>query len=371
MTVSRSGAVEADAPDKRSETGATTGGYRSNGSLTVAHIGLAVFAGVAVLYLGREILMPAATAVVLGLVLRPACRRLNRWRIPYPVSALGLVLSITAVFGAAAYGLKEPAAQWLREAPGSLRLLEYRVLDFKRSIAEVREATQQVGHLGEVGDEREQQVIVQKKDLPGQLFAELQEATAGVFTALLMLFFILGWGDRLYRNLVNALPGFANRRVTVAITQEIELFVSSYLATITLINALLGGVVALVMHLFGMPNPVLWGVLAALLNFVPYLGPAVTAVVLTFVAVLTYSSLGQALLVPAAFLVITALEGYVITPMAVGSRLTLNPLVIFLSLVFWFWVWGVIGVLLTVPLLVCIKVIIKHVAGDDVARILE
>jgi predicted PurR-regulated permease PerM len=122
----------------------------------------------------------------------------------------------------------------------------------------------------------------------------------------------------------------------------------------------------------GMPNPVLWGVMAGVNNYVPYLGSAITALVLGFVAVLSFPSLPEALLVPAVFLVITSIEGYIITPMAIGRRLTLNPLLIILSLIFWFSIWGVIGTLLTVPVLMCAKVVFERVdALNGAARILD
>lgn len=338
---------------------------------SLAAIGLLIVGGLLALHLGRVILMPLATALLLSLVLRPILRRLDAWHVPHPVSAFALVLAITAAVVTAVYGLKDPASQWLREAPSSLRQLEYRMGDVKESIAEVREATKQVEELSQVGDTPPPVVVVEEQDLPSQIFIELRQAAMGVFMALLMLFFILGWGRQFYRNLVLAQPKFASRRAVVAIADDIQHFVATYLATITLINIGLGAVVAAVLYLLGMPNPILWGVLAAMLNYIPYLGPTVMALVLAFVALMTYPTLGEALLIPAVFLAITSLEGYIITPLAVGSRLSLNPLVIFVSLVFWFWMWGIIGGLLTVPLLVCIKVVVKHVADERVARILE
>jgi predicted PurR-regulated permease PerM len=213
-------------------------------------------------------------------------------------------------------------------------------------------------------------VVVEDSNLDTQLLIKTQAVAVGIFTTLVLLFFILGWGDRLYRNVVNALPHFREQRQAVLIAHEVESAITAYLATITIINMLLGIVVGGAMYLLGMPNPVLWGVMAGVNNYVPYLGPAITAAVLGFVALLSYPTVAEALLVPGVFLVITSLEGYVITPMAVGHRLTLNPMLIMLSLLFWFWMWGVVGALLTVPALVCLKVILERV-DPPVARILD
>jgi predicted PurR-regulated permease PerM len=168
------------------------------------------------------------------------------------------------------------------------------------------------------------------------------------------------------------LPHFREQRQAVIVVREIENSITTYLATITLINIVLGGVVGLLMYLLGMPNPVLWGVLAGVLNYIPYVGPAATTAILALVALLTFPELSDALLPPGLFLLITTLEGYVVTPAAVGNRLTLNPLVIFLTLIVWFWMWGVVGALLTVPLLVCAKAVLERShSGTALARILD
>ncbi|MFN2329991.1 MAG: AI-2E family transporter [Chromatocurvus sp.] len=326
----------------------------------------------AVLYLGQPVLLPLATALLLSFLLRPIARRLQRWHVPLPASAFLLVSLFAGILGLGIYSLGGPASEWLKDAPLALRQLQYRIADMKGSIEEVKQATQEVEKLGKVGERETPAVVVKGGDLSDTLLLQTQEAAVGMFTTLILLFFILGWGERLYRNVVNTLPRFHNQRQVVEIAQEIEDSVTKYLTTITVINLTLGVVVSGAMYVMEVPNPVLWGVVAALFNYVPYLGPAVTAVILGFVALLTFEGIGEALLVPAVFLTITSLEGYVITPLAVGSRLTLNPLIIFLSLVFWFWMWGIVGSLLTVPILVCIKVTLDRVGTQKtLARVLD
>lgn len=334
--------------------------------------GLLFIAVMSVLYVGRPVLLPLAVAFLLSLVLRPVVRRLSRLAVPPPLSALLLVMFLGGAIGYGIYSLGEPAEQWLDELPRSLHQLQYRMRSLKESFTRFQVATEEVSKLGKGAADEGKEVVVKKADLNGQVLLQTREAATGIFTTLVLLFFVLGWGERLYRNLVNILPHFRDQRQAVLIAQEVENAVTVYLATITVINLLLGAVVGGVMYLMDMPNPMLWGVMAGVNNYIPYLGPAITALVLTFVALLSYPTITEALLVPGVFLVITSLEGYVITPMAVGHRLTLNPLLIMLSLVFWFWMWGVVGALLTVPALVCVKVIFERVeALNPVARILD
>jgi len=340
--------------------------------LSYACIGLLVLAILAVLRVGRSLLLPLAVALLLSFVLRPIARRLAHWHLPFPVSAFLLVAVISGVIGYGIYSLGEPARQWLEEAPGSLRELQYRIEALKLPVEKVQEATEQMEKLGQVGRQDSQTVVIQEEGLDDQLLIETRQATAGILTTLLILFFLLGWGDRMYRNLVSILPHFRNQRQVVLIAQEIQSAIATYLGTITLINLGLGAAVTLMLYLMDMPNPVLWGVMTALLNYVPYLGPALTAVVLTLIALLSYPSFSEALLVPLLFLAMTSVEGYIITPLTVGSRLTLNPLLILLSLLFWFWMWGMVGALLTVPILVCIKVTMDRLqSAKPFARLLD
>ncbi|MGD2074005.1 MAG: AI-2E family transporter, partial [Gammaproteobacteria bacterium] len=308
--------------------------------IRIAVWGLVAIAVLAVLYVAQPVLLPLAAAFLLSFVLRPISRALGRLGSPAPLSALLLVALLGGGVVYGIYRLGEPAEQWLNEAPRSLQQLQYRLRSLKKSITRVQSATEEVSRLGKGGEEASKEVVVEDSNLDSQLLIKTQEVAVGLFTTLVLLFFILGWGDRLYRNVVNALPHFREQRRAVLIAHDVESAITVYLGTITLINIVLGVVVGGLMYLMGMPNPVLWGVMAGVNNYVPYLGPAITAAVLAFVALLSYPSVAEALLVPGAFLIITSLEGYIITPMAVGRRLTLNPLLIMLSLLFWFWMWG-------------------------------
>src|SRR5688572_23889655 len=178
---------------------------------------------------------------------------------------------------------------------------------------------------------------------------------------VVLLYFLLASGDLFLRKLIHVLPRFGDKKRAIEIARQTEHHISTYLSTVTLINIALGVVVGVAMHLAGMPNPVLWGVTAGLLNFVPYLGALVTAGVLTLVSILTFDSLGRAMVAPLIFLGINAIEGYLVTPMLLGRRLTLNPVAIFLGLIVWGWIWGIAGALLAVPILATFKIFCDNI----------
>lgn len=334
--------------------------------------GLFALAVMAALYFGRPVFLPLAMAFLLSFVLRPVVRKICELGVPAPATAFLMVCSLAGTLTFAAIHLKEPAMQWLEETPESLQQLHTRIRLLKQPIAEVREATEKLSELGNDVKAKTTEIVVRNGGMDDQFIAAASDAAVAAFTTMIFLFFILGWGDRLFRNVVNALPNFHEQRRAVVVARDVESAIAIYLFTITLINIGLGAVVALVLYTLGMPNPLLWGVMAAVLNYIPYIGTVITASVLGFVALITFPSLGEAMLIPAVFLAITTIEGYLITPAALGNQLTLNPLLIFLSLVLWYAMWGVIGALLTVPILVVIKVILERLeTGSHLARILD
>jgi len=178
---------------------------------------------------------------------------------------------------------------------------------------------------------------------------------------IVLLYFLLASGDLFLRKLIKVLPTLKDKKRAVEIAREIENNVSTYLFTVTLINIAVGVAVGLGVWLLKMPNPILWGVLAYVLTYIPYLGSAVGIGVLSVAALLAFDDLGHALAVPAVYAVVSFLEGNFITPLVLGRRLTLNPVVIFLGLLFWFFLWGIPGALMAVPILAIFKIVCDHV----------
>ena len=193
------------------------------------------------------------------------------------------------------------------------------------------------------------------------LISQTWEFVFGLATMLILLYFLLASGDLFLRKVLNVLPKLHNKKQAVEIARNVERHISTYLYTIVAINFCLGALVGSAMYFLDMPNPFLWGVMAGLLNFILYLGPTVGIIIVALVASITFDNPYQIILPPLAYFIINGLEGNFITPMIVGRRLLLNPVVIFLALLFWGWIWGIPGALIAVPIVVIFKIICDNV----------
>jgi predicted PurR-regulated permease PerM len=201
------------------------------------------------------------------------------------------------------------------------------------------------------------------------LFGGTTAFVSEAIVVMVLLYFLLASGDLFLRKLIKVLPTFKDKKRAVEIAREMERNISTYLFTVTLINVGVGVAVGVGVGLLGMPNPVLWGVLAFVLTYIPYLGAIVGIGILGLAALLVFDDVGQALAVPAVYMVVSFLEGNFVTPLVLGRRLTLNPVVIFVGLLFWFFLWGIPGALLAVPILAVFKIVCDHV--DTLAPIGE
>jgi predicted PurR-regulated permease PerM len=204
-------------------------------------------------------------------------------------------------------------------------------------------------------------VQVEKPSLLEQLLFRTWDLTLNAALVIVLLHFLLASGDLFLRKLIRVLPRFEDKKRVVYISREIETSISRYLVTQALINAGLGTAGGIAFWLLGMPDPVLWGVLGAVLNFIPFVGAATTIGVVFAVASASFPTLKQSLLPPLAYLVLGVLEGSVISPYIQGRRLLLNPVVLFMGLTFWGWLWGIAGALLAVPMLVMLKIFCDHI----------
>ncbi len=326
-----------------------------------AVVGLFVLALLGALYVARVVVLPIVLAVMLGLLLAPAVRFLRRLHVPRWIAAGVVVAGLVAVVGGGVYYLASPAADWMDRAPRSLRKLEAKVRQIKEPVAKVNRATQEVERITDVGGKKTREVEVAGKSLSGNLMDFTATVASAGAVMLVLLYFLLASGDVFLRKAAGVLPTQRHRTRMLSIARRVEHSISMYLFTITLINTCLGILVGLGLWWLDMPNPVLWGVMAGLLNFVPYLGAVVGVSVVALVALLTFDSVGAALAPPALYLTLTAIEGSFVTPTIVGRRLTLNPLIIFVGIIFWGWMWGVVGALLAVPLIATVKIVCDHV----------
>ena len=273
------------------------------------------------------------------------------------------MLLILAVFGTIVglgAAIAGPASTWAAKLPEGIPRLQERLSFLQAPINTLQRFLQQVEDYGQPAG-APAAVSEGRSTLMTKLFTGTRNFASGFFTTILFLLFLLVSGDTFLRRLVEILPSFSNKRQAVDISQQIESDISAYLVTITLMSAAVGIATAMVMWLTGVGDPILWGAVAFLLNFVPILGPIFGVVIFLLAGLLTNDTLWQALLPAGLYLGIHLIEGETITPMLLAKRFTLNPVLVIISLVFWFWMWGAPGAILSVPMLAITKIICDRV----------
>jgi len=322
--------------------------------------GLFLLAAFYTLAVGRTFFLPIVLAVLLSFLLRPLVRGLKRLFIPHALGAGIILLALLGGVGFGAYELAAPAAQWFETAPQNLRKIERRLRDLKKPVQTVSQATEQMARMAQVGKNPVQTIAVQPASWGERLWSQTVDIATGAVVVLILLYFLLASGDRFLDKLARVVRGVEGERRGGKIARLIEREISSYLATITGINLVKGAVVWGITAWVGLPNPLLWGALAAALNYIPYLGPLSTMVILAGVGLLTFDDLGKAFLAPGLFFAFDLLEAYLITPLIMGKRFSLNTIMLFLGLTFWGWLWGIAGALLAVPILVVTRILCGH-----------
>jgi len=320
--------------------------------------GLFALGVLAALYVASSVILPVVFALVLNLRLQPAVRLLGRLHLPRAVGALlAVLLVIGAIVGLVA-ALSVPAATWAERLPEGIPRLEAHLQVMKGPIQALQKVIQQAEQVADAPPSRGSIVSVRRDlGITGALFAGTRSVLDGLFTTVLVLYFLLVAGNIFLRRIVEILPTFSNKRQAVDISQQIQEDISAYLVTITAMNAAVGVTTAVAMYLCGLGDPLLWGTTAFLLNFIPILGPLFGVCIFVLVGMLSFESLWWALLPPALYFGIHLIEGESLTPMLLARRFTLNPVLIILSLVFWFWMWGMLGAILAVPMLAILKII--------------
>ncbi|WP_404386430.1 AI-2E family transporter [Caenispirillum salinarum] len=327
-----------------------------------ALIGLFVLAIFATLYVASALFIPIALAILFRLLLMPPVRKLSRLGLPRAAGAGLVVLLLVGALGGAAASLAAPASAWLDRAPTSMVVLRMRLAEIRKPLDEIREATEKMTEATQSDEEQATPEVVVRQ--PGWAESVLSQAGTVVASAALMLvllYFMLATGDSLLRSMLRRSKRRGERKRTVEMFRRAEQDISAYLITVTLINLALGIVTGIAMWALGMPTPMLWGALAAITNFVPFLGAAATLAVIGVVSLLTFSQISLAIIPPLVFFALTTLEGQFITPSLIGRRLTISPVAVFLALMVWGWMWGIPGMLLAVPMLATFKLVCDSV----------
>ena len=325
---------------------------------------LAVVGISVVIYFGKDIVMPIALGLLITLTLTPPVRWLRRRGLPAGIAAVTVVLLVGGAVGAGAWFLSEPVNDLVATAPEVGERIKERMRDVESSVGSMQEISDQVDEIANEDDGDAVQVVtIKQPGLVSSATSSLASGLTSLAVALVFALFMLGSGDLFYEKIVAVMPRLADKKKALRIVHDVEGNVSRYLFTITLINAGLGIAIGTGLYLYGMPGAALWGVIAAVMNFLPFVGALVGAGLLAAISLGHYEGLLAALIPPAIYLSCTTIEGNVLTPLIVGRRLEINVVAVFLAVAVWGWFWGIAGALMAVPLLVVFKVLCDYVGG--------
>ncbi|MGI9040209.1 MAG: AI-2E family transporter [Gemmatimonadales bacterium] len=326
----------------------------------VALVGLFILAVLYTLHFAQAFILPIVLAILLDFLLSPVVRALRRIGLPEPLGAAILVIALLAVLGYGVYRLAGPAAAWVARAPESIATVKQRLRSSGGAMEQVTRAAEEVEQATDL-DDSTPEVQIKGPSLSKQLFGGTAAFASAATVVIFLTYFLLAVGDLFLQKMVTVLPQFKDKKTAVRIARETEAQISIYLFTATLINVGVGVAVGVGLALLGMPNPVLWGVVAGVLNFVPYLGATAMTVILGLAALLTFEDTTQALLVPAVPIVVNMIEGNFLTPMIQGKRMRMNTVALFIGLVFWWYLWGIPGAILAVPMMAAMKIMCDHI----------
>jgi len=319
--------------------------------------GLFILALLAALYVASPIVLPVVLAIVLKLFLQPLVRLTDRLGVPHGVGAALAIVLLVLALAALISGVASPAAAWAGKLPGAIPKIQQQLAFLARPIGSLEWMLGQLQDVTGFNASVPQGPSVHSLNVMGALFSGTTTVAAGLFTTLVVLFFLLVSGETFMRRFVEILPSFAEKRQAVEITLDIERNVSAYLITVTLINLVVGALTLCIMWATGVENPLLWGLIAFVVNFVPILGPMVALVIFLMAGVLSLGVTWWALLPVGLYFLIHVLEGEIVTPMLMARRFTINPVAVILALLFWYWMWGVPGAILAVPMLAITKIV--------------
>lgn len=327
-------------------------------------IGIFILLTVSALYFARAFFMPVILAFLLALTLTPIMRFLRKHGIPDVLSATLLVLLSGFVIASAGYLLSGPVIDLINNSSSIGTQLTDRLAQLKRPLDRIVEISHQLSALTETSQEPGvQRVSVAPSGVLSSAAGNVLSAGTSITIVFVLSLFLLASGTLFYEKIVQSFTSLSQKKRALRVVYDVEREISHYLLTVAVINVGLGTVIALGLWGLGMPNPQVWGAAAALLNFLPYVGALITLMLVTVIALISFDSIAYALLAPSFVLLCDIVEGQFVTPVMVGRRLEINAVAIFIAIAFWSWLWGFIGALMAVPLLVVIKVFCDHFDG--------
>lgn len=329
------------------------------------------------LYIGRNLFVPIAVAIFAYLTLRPVTACCSKIGIPSAVSAAIVMLVLGLLIGGGGYLLSGPAQEMVAEAPEAMNVAKKKLRFVFDRIESVNQATEEISTAAEVSESPEEKPVpVEIKQPAWSTNDTIVSGTGNMVSffsiAAVLLYFLMASGDSLLRNIIRALPTFSSKRRFVEAVDNVQDALSSYLAQVTAINAGLGVAVGVAMWLLGVPSPLLWGVIAMVLNSIPIVGALCGVAMVFFVSLVTFEQGSYAFVVAGTYLALTSIEGQFITPSIIGRSMKMNSVLVFLSIVVWGWLWGVMGVFLAVPFLIAMMMASeKCEAMSGIAKLLS
>jgi predicted PurR-regulated permease PerM len=336
----------------------------------------------ALFYFAHTAFVPVVMAILFTLILSPPVEALHRYGLPRSLAAVVVLLILAVAAGFAVDLLRVPAQTWWATAPQTIRTIERKLRPASALVGKIEMLTDSAGQMAQLpaapppakpsaatqeassssppASRPAPPAAAAPSNVALYVFTEMHSVLVSAVAVIIVTLFGLAGGPPMLARMTAALARDLNSSHTLRVIDAVRGEISRYYVTIALINVGLGLATAAVTMLLGMPNPLLWGAVAAVLNFVPYVGPAITLVLLTVVAFVTFDSIGHVLAVAGSFLAISTVEGQIVQPLFIGHRLELNPIIVFLALWFWGWFWGIPGIIIAVPSLIALKVVAEH-----------
>jgi predicted PurR-regulated permease PerM len=349
------------APADPGSTPATDQRPRASG----AQVLLATLASLLALWATREVLIPLLLAMFFALIGNPIIRGLKRMYVPRFVGGLLVIGVGLGAAGMMVNQLAEPASVWVHQAPAELHQLAPKLRALLRPVQEANTAAQSIAQAASSGGAKPVQVIRTEVNDPWSAFLATPRWIAAVLAVVLLTYFFMVYGEDFQKKAIAMLSTRQQKRVTADILMAIEIEVSRYVLTITVINFIVGALLAGILFAIGLPlqQALLWGTAAAILNFAPYVGPMIGVALMLLMGFVTFQGLFASLLPAMVYLGLHVLEGEIVTPIILGRRMAISPLVLILSLMVCSWLWSVAGLLLAVPMMVCVKIVLSKLDG--------
>lgn len=327
-------------------------------------VGIFILMAIYALYFAKAFFMPVILAFLLALTLTPIVRFLRKHGMPDVISATLLVVLSVSVLAVAGYLLSGPVIDLINNTSSIGQQLTERLAQLRRPFERIVEISRQIEGLTQTSQEPGvQRIAMAQSGLLSQAASNLLSAGTSVLIVFVLSLFLLASGTMFYEKIVQSFPSLSEKKRALRVVYDVEREISHYLLTVAVINTCLGVVIGLGLWALGVPNPQVWGAAAALLNFLPYIGAAITIMLVAIMALISFDSISYALLAPAFVILCDTVEGQFVTPTVVGRRLEINAVAILIAIAFWSWLWGFVGALMAVPLLVVIKVFCDHFDG--------